>query len=270
MSEAANTESVNLLQLTDTHLFKDAAGKLLGITTQDSFHAILHEIDRLALPFDLILATGDIVQDQTQEAYAHFVSGIARWQQPCYWIGGNHDERSNMWQIMQNSQLRADKCIDVGANWIVVLLDSQVEGYPYGILSAEQLDFLQDRLVAYPHHHVLISLHHNVLPVGSAWLDQHKLKNSAQFWEVVDKYPQVKAVLGGHVHQEFDQMYHGVRIITSPATCVQFKPHSKDFALDERQPGWRRLTLNRNGELQTQVYRLPGHRYQPDTQFSGY
>ena len=41
---------------------------------------------------------------------------------------------------------------------------------------------------------------------------------------LINQFSNVKAVLSGHVHQAFDVVEQGVRYLTSPSTCVQFKP----------------------------------------------
>lgn len=270
MSGAPTIESVNLLQITDTHLFSDDSGELLGITPNTSFDSVLDEIDAASFSFDAILATGDIAQDQSSQAYTKFTQGIARWSQLCYWLEGNHDKKNTMQVCMHNAQVKDEKCIEIGANWVVIMLDSQVEGEPYGFLSSSQFDFLKKSLSAYSDHHVLICMHHHPRPVGSAWLDQHQLKNADEFWLSIASCSQVKAVLCGHVHQNFTEYYQGVRVMTTPSTCIQFKMNSDDFALDELQPGWRILTLTSDGDIQTQVYRLQHSLYLPCLESTGY
>ena len=45
--------------------------------------------------------------------------------------------------------------------------------------------------------------------------------------------------------REFDEVHHGVRLIASPSTCIQFKPLSTVSALDRSGPGWRYLPAPR-------------------------
>ncbi|MDI5829785.1 hypothetical protein MJN51_39885, partial [Salmonella enterica subsp. enterica serovar Kentucky] len=42
----------------------------------------------------------------------------------------------------------------------------------------------------------------------------------------------VKYLLCGHIHQELDLDWNGRRLLASPSTCVQFKPHCANFTLD--------------------------------------
>ena len=63
----------------------------------------------------------------------------------------------------------------------------------------------------------------------------------------------LRAVSWGHVHQSFDARRHGVRLLATPSTCAQFLPLSDDFAVDARPPAYRRLTLQPDGALETEV-----------------
>ncbi|MDI5828719.1 3',5'-cyclic-AMP phosphodiesterase, partial [Salmonella enterica subsp. enterica serovar Kentucky] len=80
----------------------------------------------------------------------------------------------------------------------------------------------------------------------------------------------VKYLLCGHIHQELDLDWNGRRLLASPSTCVQFKPHCANFTLDTIAPGWRTLELRANGVLETEVHRLQDTRFRPDTASEGY
>lgn len=57
---------------------------------------------------------------------------------------------------------------------------------------------------------------------------------------------------------------------STPSTCVQFKPFSDDFALDEEAPGFRVLHLQANGELKTKIYRAENVQQKINNEISGY
>ncbi len=85
----ATTESeVRILQVTDTHLFAGKHESLLGVNTWASYDAVLDAIIAQQRDYDLIVATGDLSQDHSVEAYQHFVEGISRLPKPCVWLPG--------------------------------------------------------------------------------------------------------------------------------------------------------------------------------------
>ena len=117
---------------------------------------------------------------------------------------------------------------------------------------------------------MLIGCHHHPLHMQSTWIDHHRLKNSADLCSVLHKFPQVRAVIHGHVHQESHNEWNGIQFISTPATCVQFKPLSQEFAFDEIAPGYRCLHLKNNGEFETIVHRLDHFKVTINEEISGY
>jgi Icc protein len=112
---------------------------------------------------------------------------------------------------------------------------------------------LRQSLAAHAGQHVLVAMHHHPLPMGSTWLDGVALRDAKLFWEIIDASPDVRVVICGHVHQASDQERKGVRFLSTPSTCAQFLPRSDFFALDERPPGLRWLSLYADGRIETEV-----------------
>ena len=96
------------------------------------------------------------------------------------------------------------------------------------------------------------------------------LRNPDALFAVLDGFPQVRALLWGHIHQEFDQLRNGVRLLASPSTCVQFAPGSEEFQVDQEAPGYRWLRLYADGRLETAVSRVVGIRFEVDYSIKGY
>ncbi|MGY5358556.1 3',5'-cyclic-AMP phosphodiesterase [Cronobacter dublinensis] len=266
----AGGASVRILQITDTHLFAGKNDTLLGINTWESYQAVLAALHAGQREYDLIVATGDLAQDHTPEAYAHFAAGVSTLPAPCVWLPGNHDFQPAMFSTLQDAGISPAKRVFAGDHWQVLLLDSQVFGVPHGELSDYQLEWLERMLQQAPERHTLLLLHHHPLPSGCGWLDQHSLRNAPALDEVLSRYPQVKHLLCGHIHQELDLDWNGRRLLATPSTCVQFKPHCAGFTLDTVAPGWRWLNLHPDGSLTTEVCRLEGVQFRPDTASEGY
>ncbi|EPW8574216.1 3',5'-cyclic-AMP phosphodiesterase [Morganella morganii] len=268
----ADGAAVRILQITDTHLFAGETDTLLGINTLNSYHAVLDAIAKQQLPADLIAATGDLVQDQTTRAYQRFTDGIARLPAPCVWLPGNHDYQPSMAKELAAAGISSSKQVLLGEQWQILLLDSQVQGVPHGELSDDQLIWLDNCLAQQPGRHTVVMLHHHPLASGCTWLDQHSLRNSHMLAEVLTRYQNIDAILCGHIHQDMDVMWNGIRILATPSTCVQFKPHCTNFTLDTAAPGWRylELTTGDNPSLSTHLFRLETDEFSPDLGSDGY
>lgn len=243
-----------VVQITDTHLYADTSKRLLGINTHDSFMAVIDSIREQPWQANLLLLTGDLSQDESVPAYQRLAQKITTLKAPTYWLPGNHDSFQDMLAHLTGPTLHHDKNI-IKDNWQIILLNSQIPGKVPGLLAHTELQFLKMCLMRYPLHHALICFHHPAVAVGCGWLDPLGLQNPAELFAIVEQYPQVKAILNGHIHQQFDGHYKNIAIYTTPSTCIQFKPNVRQFALDIVPPGYRYLKLHKDGSIKTQVLR---------------
>lgn len=266
----ADGARIRILQITDTHLFAGKQQSLLGVNTWASYDAVLDAIAAQRREYDLIIATGDLAQDHSTEAYQHFAEGISRLPVPCVWLPGNHDFQPAMFDTLAKAKIADAKHVFLGERWQLVLLDSQVFGVPHGMLSEYQLEWLEKILAQAPDRHTLVVLHHHPQASGCTWLDQHSLRNPHQLDAILEHYPLAKTLICGHIHQEMDIEWNGRRILATPSTCVQFKPHCTGFTIDNVAPGWRWLELEADGTVFTEVNRLQTLAFSPDLEAEGY
>ena len=82
--------------------------------------------------------------------------------------------------------------------------------------------------------------------------------DAAEFFAILDRFPGVRGVLWGHVHQQVDRRHGAIQLMASPSTCVQFAPGSVGFKSDALPPGYRWLDLHEDGSLHTGVSRVHG------------
>lgn len=87
---------------------------------------------------------------------------------------------------------------------------------------------------------------------------------------IARRHKNVKCILWGHVHQDSDRMVDGIRMLSTPSTCVQFTPQSENFDIDTVAPGYRRLQLNADGTIETEVSRVKGIEFEIDLSVKGY
>lgn len=267
-SASAKDTSVLLVQLSDSHLFAEADGRLLGMNTRQSLEKVIESVLAEQPAVDLILATGDLSQDGSVESYRAFRQLSAQIAAPVRWLPGNHDELPQMAEAAQQSDF-LEPVIDIG-QWRITLLDSAVPGSVPGYLQDAQLQLLAQALSEAPQRHHLICLHHHPVSIDCAWMEPIGLRNPEALFAVLGRFPQVRAVLWGHIHQMFDQVRDGVRLLASPSTCIQFAPGSEDFQLDDLPPGYRWLRLHDDGRLETGISRVTGFAFEVDLGGEGY
>jgi Icc protein len=142
-------------------------------------------------------------------------------------------------------------------DWHLILLESQKPSAIEGHLAPSQLTFLQTCLAAHPERHAIVVFHHHPIPIGSPWADEIGLENADALWSLLANYPSVKAILFGHIHQQYEGEKNGIAYFSAPSTCFQFKPKSEKFGLDHVPQGYRWLNLYVDGRFETGVTRLP-------------
>lgn len=264
-----NKKPVRLIQITDTHLGPMASESLLGLNTDQSLEDVLQLIAADQTHFDYLVCTGDIASAGHDICYRRFLDIIRRYfPTPLAWIPGNHDSATLMAQIAISNPPES-RLIQLG-KWVVILLDSSVPGEVYGNLLETEMAYLAAALKSHTDKHIMVMLHHQPVPVGSTWIDQYILRNADAFFALLDQYPQVKAVVWGHVHQDFNRQRKHMRLYATPSTCVQFKPNCDDFCVDTAMPGYRWFDLHDDGHIDTGVERVRGEQYIIDYKSAGY
>lgn len=263
---------VKVVQITDTHLFRDPRAALLKLNTQYSFEKVVELMASKEADIDLILATGDIAQDASVEAYMRFGDAMQTFQAPFYWIPGNHDRRRVMEGLSQY-QAAFTNLVSL-SNWQVILLDSSVVGEVYGHLSESELKHLENSLQAAQSNplieHCLVCLHHNPLPGSAKWMEGIGLHNEKAFLALIDRFEYVRGVVYGHIHQELDFTRNKVRYFCTPSTCIQFKQEVTEFALDHVNPAYRWLHLYSDGHIESAIERVTGYDFEVDHTSKGY
>jgi Icc protein len=253
MKQSREGRSFTVLQISDTHLHAAADSRMRGVTTAATFQQVLDLAQSDARwPADAILATGDIVQDESRAGYERFRDALAPLGVPVLSLPGNHDDPALMSELLNRDPFQFCGERRLGP-WSLVLLSTFLAGEDAGGLGPARLHGLRQALAAHAGQHVLVAMHHHPLPMGSAWLDGVALRDAQPFLEVVDAHASIRAVVCGHVHQASDHDRNGVRFLSAPSTCAQFLPRSDFFALDGRPPGLRWLTLAPDGTVATEV-----------------
>lgn len=264
-------QAVDVLQITDTHLGVEPNTPLLSMDTDDSLLAVLDLAGKVLPAPALMLATGDLSDQGALNAYFRLRDYTRSVCQHQFWLLGNHDHAETLRRATDDNKDLIRNDIRVGA-WQIVMLNSQIPGQVGGRLGPRQLALLEEALQAGADAglNTLVCLHHQPEPVGSAWIDSQAVLDADEMFTVIEQYPNAKAVLWGHVHQEVDYLRKSVRMLATPSTCIQFARHSDDFKVDDLPPGFRHLQLLPDGSINTQVYRVTDRSFTVDLGSSGY
>ena len=243
---------LRVLHLTDPHLFADPRGALRGAVTYASLQAVLTHYRDSDWQADIAVVTGDLIQDDSEQAYKHFRKLLEPLGVPVYCLPGNHDVRALMQKAL--GQQPFQYCASTERDgWLIICIDSCVTGVAGGEISAAEYKRLEDAIAKTAAEHVMVCLHHPPVPMSSKWLDTVGLADGEKFLQCIGASGKVRLAIFGHVHQQYEADHNGVRIIATPSTCRQFARGSETFAVDDNPPAYRRITLGANGDFDSEL-----------------
>jgi Icc protein len=156
---------------------------------------------------------------------------------------------------MRGTHLSTPGAVDVD-RWRIVLLDDWIPDSSGGRLAAAELRRLECELEGAGDRPVLVAVHHSPVSIGSPWMDAMGMENSEALFGVMDRFSNVRTLVCGHIHQEFQADRNGVLLLGAPSTCVQFMPGATEYEVDPQPPGYRELLLRPDGSFATRVARV--------------
>ena len=123
---AAQSAPLRVAQITDTHLYADPDGLLLGLNTRRCLQAVI-KLALQAEAVDLVVASGDLAHDGTAEAYQQVRNCFSRMAAPVCCLPGNHDEAGALRDHLNHGGFYSHRSHCLGA-WQLLFLDSTVAG----------------------------------------------------------------------------------------------------------------------------------------------
>lgn len=183
--------------------------------------------DLAAFPgLDLVVATGDMVNDAQPAEYAVLAEVLDRLPLPAVIVPGNHDDRAALRALVPDRDYAAPDRMD--HVWQqgparVIALDSLSPGEVGGRLRPAQLDWLAEMLARPFEGRTLIALHHPPCPAGMGRLDGALLlEGAARLRGLLDALPRPATLLCGHLHRPFSARFGRAQVFAAASTAFQF------------------------------------------------
>jgi len=251
------SEPTLLVQLSDLHVGGDEDGK----DPIPRLEAAIEAVRSLPNAPDAVLVSGDLTDDGAEEGYRIGREILAGLGVPLYVLPGNHDDRARLreaFDLPGAGNEPVNYSVSVG-DLRLVLLDSNVPGQDPGSYDAERMVWLDEELASEPEQPTILAVHHTPLTTGIPEWDAINLKASDReaLGAVVARHPQLRAIVGGHLHRVAASTLAGVPVLSAPSAYLQVRPN---FELDEvtwvDPPGFAIHAL-RGGELSSQVEMVP-------------
>jgi 3',5'-cyclic AMP phosphodiesterase CpdA len=250
---------VLLAQLSDLHL----GANWEGVDPQPRLEQVIEAVRALPNRVDAVIVSGDLTDSGGEEDYLLVKQLLARLEVPVHVLPGNHDLRGSMRRVFElpgDGEEPINYSVEVGDLRLIVF-DSIVPGEDRGVFDAEQLRWLDDELGKEPERPTILAMHHPPLATGIPEWDGINLvaPEREALAEVVGRHPQLRAIVGGHLHRVVSSALAGCPVLAVPSTYLQILPdfdptqfEDEDAAFWTDPPGFA-LHVLRGGELSSQV-----------------
>jgi len=244
-----------LAQISDPHLGEPPIG---GAKPKKCLREVIAAIAALPNPVDAILVTGDLAEHADPKEYALAAELIGALGVPFHVLPGNKDDRTTMrkaFDLPGEGGAPLDYAVDLGPLRLVVV-DSTIPGEDRGDFEPAQLDWLEATLADAPEQPTIVAMHQPPLVTGMTDWDSVIMRpaDRAALAAVIERHPQVRAIVGGHLHRITASSLAGRPVVVAPSTFVQARPdfEREKIKLRDHFRGFL-LHVLREGELSTQI-----------------
>ncbi len=215
-----------IVQITDLHVSLPGSRADDVYRTADRLAQWVERLNGLERRPDLVLATGDLVNERSAAEYARLAALLAPLAMPLYLIPGNHDDRAGLATAFPEHRYLAS---DGGfLNYVVddyplrlVALDTLLPGEIGGVFCEKRRDWLAARLAEAPTRPTVIAMHHPPFRTGIPKMDRLGLDGARRFVETIRDHDNIERVLCGHLHRPIFRRLANTIVSTAPATAHQ-------------------------------------------------
>ncbi len=246
----AEARAFRLAQISDCHLPESPDTPYRGLKSDAGLAAVVQAV--AAWQADAVMLTGDLSEDASESSYVRLKEQLQTLDIPVCALPGNHDAPEMMKQYFPHGPYQEPYRQKAGA-WKLVLFNTARPRRIDGSIDVADLLQLTEWLQAERGTPVLLALHHQPVPVGAPWIDKHRLREPGELLDCVAQFPQIKAVVWGHVHQAFEQLIGQTRFMSAPSAAANSLPGSDRFSPDPRGPACRWLELHDDGRLESGI-----------------
>ena len=210
-----------IAQVSDPHVMLPDDPMAGFVDTASRLRAVVAALQDLPRRADVVLFTGDLVNQGRPDEYALVREVMAPLRSRTLVIPGNHDDRAALRSAFaDHTELPTAGHLSYVVDDLplrLVGLDTTVPGRDDGELDAERLAWLSDALADGGGRPTVLFMHHPPAPTGMWWMDYGGLKGREHLRELLAGHPEVIRVLAGHVHRSTTTMWGSTLISTAPS-----------------------------------------------------
>lgn len=214
-----------IAQISDLHV-QPAGEKAYGIVDTNRYlQTAVQQLNRLIPQPDIVIATGDLVDERTEAEYQMLRELMAPLKAPVYFAMGNHDDRDAFRKVFPNlPYIPTRGFIQYTVEDFplrIVVLDTLVNGEGYGEMDSDRLHWLETTLAQQPERPTAIFMHHPPFETGLSGMDRLRCRGSEALAALIQKYPNVQRVACGHLHRSIQTLWARTLGSVAPSTAHQ-------------------------------------------------
>ncbi|MET4491209.1 phosphodiesterase [Bradyrhizobium sp. LA7.1] len=214
-----------IAQISDLHIC-DVGTLYKGVvSTNEMAIAAVRHVNGLSPQPDLVVLTGDVVEDGTASQYEVAHGILAGVSAPLVLIPGNHDDRDRL-----RAGFPEHGCMPQTGpvNYVydelpvrVIALDVTVPGAHHGHIEESSLSWLDETLAGDRQKPTVLLMHQPPFACSVPYLDKYMCMEPERLARVITPYSNIERILCGHVHRGMQKLWCGTLVTTSPSTATQ-------------------------------------------------
>jgi Icc protein len=223
----------SFIQISDSHI--DDEKNVWGTDSQKNLSTIVKSIS--TRNYNALIISGDLAHNGTALSYSLFKKIIKPISSNLSILPGNHDNKLNLSSAFKEFYLK--KLII--SDWEIISIDSVQDNKTSGFIKKAELELLNKKILSSTKKFIVLCLHHPPISMESDWDDKKSLENSDDFFNTIDKFSNIKAVIWGHAHQCSEFYRNDVKLFSCPSTTLQFN--------GPKMIGFNHFNLSDEGEI---------------------
>lgn len=216
---------MRIAQLSDPHLRPPGLLYQGLVDSNAMFESAVDQLNALSPAVDLVLLSGDVVDEGTAAEYAAAGAAISRIRAPVLAIPGNHDDREGFRRQFAHHEHLPDSgpmhfAVEDRGPVRIVAVDVTVPGRHHGDLTESAARWLEETLARAPDRPTIVMLHHPPFESGIACIDVYACRNGDRLSAVISRHPCVERIVCGHIHRSMQLRFGGTLLCTAPSTTT--------------------------------------------------
>jgi Icc protein len=224
-----------IAQISDVHVRPRGVLYKGVVDSNAALAAAIRQINALRPLPDLVLLSGDVVDEGQPAEYAMARTILDELKPRLLVIPGNHDAPSAFRAAFQDHGYLPPEgpisYVDDGSGPVrVIALDVTVPGLHHGEFDAPALAWLERALAAAPDRPTILMMHQPPLTCLVPYLDAYQCRGADRLAQLVARFPAVERILCGHVHRSMQMRFAGSLLCTAPSTATAIALHPYEDA----------------------------------------